>query len=308
MRIPPVEGTKFDPKFPDGKKPLPTSRRRSRRSASRLVPRLAALAPATALTPVCGVPTCAVAAAVPDKVPALAAADTSPAKPATATATRRPNCRETRRKPAGQLTRRPPAKPRRRLLRNRVRKPGQLVVQVIAVRDPTAAKQAYDRVKALKFPAYTEKIDVSNGVVVRVRAGPYDTGRAAEAARQSSHRRVSRPRSSRCSSGTPGTPTPMTGFDIAVIVVVLLSALLGLWRGVIREVFALAAMDRRDRLHVPVRQSGGADVADVAAFRRNRVAALIAGYALVFVGVFLLLSVIGFAFSKLVKAIGVVLC
>ena len=33
----------------------------------------------------------------------------------------------------------------------------------------------------------------------------------------------------------------MTGFDIAVIVVVLLSALLGLWRGVIREVFALAA-------------------------------------------------------------------
>ena len=33
----------------------------------------------------------------------------------------------------------------------------------------------------------------------------------------------------------------MTGFDIAVLIVVLLSALLGLWRGVIREVFALGA-------------------------------------------------------------------
>ena len=42
---------------------------------------------------------------------------------------------------------------------------------------------AKDRVKALKFPAYTEKIDVSNGVVVRVRAGPYDSKQAAETAR-----------------------------------------------------------------------------------------------------------------------------
>ena len=33
----------------------------------------------------------------------------------------------------------------------------------------------------------------------------------------------------------------MTAFDIAVIVVITLSALIGVWRGVIREVFALAA-------------------------------------------------------------------
>ena len=44
-------------------------------------------------------------------------------------------------------------------------------------------RQLCERVKALKFPVYTEKIDVSNGVVVRVRAGPYDSKQAAEAAR-----------------------------------------------------------------------------------------------------------------------------
>ncbi len=96
----------------------------------------------------------------------------------------------------------------------------------------------------------------------------------------------------------------MTGFDIAVIVVVLLSALLGLWRGVIREVFALAAwiaaivcmflFGSRVAQMLPMLQLS----AETAWLRS------LAGYALVFVGVFLLLSVIGFAFSKLVKAVG----
>jgi DedD protein len=63
------------------------------------------------------------------------------------------------------------------------RKPGQLVIQVIAVRDAAVAKQMYERAKSLKFPAYTEKIDVTNGIVIRVRVGPYATKQQAESAR-----------------------------------------------------------------------------------------------------------------------------
>jgi len=96
----------------------------------------------------------------------------------------------------------------------------------------------------------------------------------------------------------------MTGFDIAVVVVVLLSALLGLWRGVIREVFALAAwvaaivcmflFGNRVAQMLPMLQLS----AETAWLRS------LAGYALVFIGVFVLLSVIGFVFSKLIKAVG----
>jgi DedD protein len=63
------------------------------------------------------------------------------------------------------------------------RKPGQLVVQVIAVRDAAVAKQTYDKAKSLKFPVYTEKIDVANGIVIRVRVGPFNTKQQAESAR-----------------------------------------------------------------------------------------------------------------------------
>lgn len=93
----------------------------------------------------------------------------------------------------------------------------------------------------------------------------------------------------------------MTAFDIAVAVVVTLSALIGLWRGVIREVFALAAWiaavvcmflfgDKLGNM-LPIAQ-------DTPWLRS------VAGYALVFIGVFVLLSVVGFLFSKVVNAIG----
>ena len=39
----------------------------------------------------------------------------------------------------------------------------------------------------------------------------------------------------------------MTWFDYALIAVVGLSALIGIWRGLVREVFALAGLDRGDR-------------------------------------------------------------
>ncbi len=93
----------------------------------------------------------------------------------------------------------------------------------------------------------------------------------------------------------------MTGFDIAVIAVISLSALLGLWRGVIREVFALAAwiaaivcmfvFGERLAAMLPIAQ-------DTPWLR------MLAAYALVFIAVFVVLSVVGFVFSRLVKAIG----
>ena len=169
VRIPPVEGTKFDPKFPDGKK-----------AAADKPAEIASISEPTGAQ--AGAPA-AVAAAVPDKAPAKVVADTSPAKPATATAPATTVAEKPAEKAPTKANEKTPAKPAPSTAAEPVRKPGQLVVQVIAVRDPTAAKQAYDRVKALKFPAYTEKIDVSNGVVVRVRAGPYDSKQAAEAAR-----------------------------------------------------------------------------------------------------------------------------
>lgn len=186
VRIPPVEGTKFDPKFPDGKKaaadkPAEIASISEPTGAQAGAP--AAAAPAIAPTPAAGVPTAAVAAAVPDKAPAKVAADTSPAKPATATAPATKVAEKPAEKAPTKANEKAPAKPAPATTSEPVRKPGQLVVQVIAVRDPAAAKQAYDRVKSLKFPVYTEKIDVSNGVVVRVRAGPYDSKQAAETAR-----------------------------------------------------------------------------------------------------------------------------
>jgi len=169
VRIPPVEGTKFDPKFPDGKK-----------AAADKPAEIASISEPTGAQ--AGAPA-AVAAAVPDKAPAKVVADTSPAKPATATAPATKVAEKPAEKAPTKANEKAPAKSAPVTAAEPVRKPGQLVVQVIAVRDPTAAKQAYDRVKALKFPVYTEKIDVSNGIVVRVRAGPYDSKQAAEAAR-----------------------------------------------------------------------------------------------------------------------------
>jgi len=96
----------------------------------------------------------------------------------------------------------------------------------------------------------------------------------------------------------------MTGFDVAVIVVVALSALLGLWRGVIREVFALAAwVAALVCMFLLGEQLGHALPLETITRGAPWLRSLI-GYALTFVGVFVLISVIGYVFSRLVKAIG----
>ncbi len=93
----------------------------------------------------------------------------------------------------------------------------------------------------------------------------------------------------------------MTAFDYVILALIVLSAGIGLWRGVIREVFALGAwvvaiicavlFGQTVALALPL---GGQ-----AAWLQS-----LAGYALVFVGVFIVLSVLGFLFTKMVRAVG----
>ncbi len=172
VRIPPVEGTKFEPKFPagaDGKKAvekaaeIPAITEPTGAQAA-----VAAVAPAPATAVPAPAPAATAVVPVPEKAapaPVSKAAEKPAVKEAPKAAAKAPE----------KSAAKPAAEPER--------KPGQLVVQVIAVRDPVVAKQMFDKAKALKFPAYTEKIDVSNGVVTRVRVGPYANKQQAEAAR-----------------------------------------------------------------------------------------------------------------------------
>lgn len=165
VRIPPVEGTKFDPKFPDGKKtaekpaeiPAITEPTGSQAGVSTVQ---AAPAPVI-VPPVIEAPKAA--AVVAPVVPAVPKGDAPNATP----------------KAPEKAAEKAPVK----ALAEAERKPGQLVIQVIAVRDAAVAKQMYERAKSLKFPAYTEQIDVTNGKVTRVRVGPYATKLQAESAR-----------------------------------------------------------------------------------------------------------------------------
>ena len=168
VRIPPVEGTKFEPKFPDGKKAAASVDKPAEIPAiTEPIGSQAGVSPVQALPAPVG---------EPPKAPALAAAaPVAPVAPLAPVApkTDAPKMPEK----APEIA---PAKP----ALEADRKPGQLVIQVIAVRDTAVAKQMYERAKSLKFPAYTEQIDVANnGKVTRVRIGPYATKQQAETAR-----------------------------------------------------------------------------------------------------------------------------
>jgi DedD protein len=160
VRIPPVEGTKFDPKFPPAADAKKAAAEKPAEIAAITEPTgaqatVGAIAPTPA--PAAPKPAAPVADAKPAAVAPPKAAEKAPAKPAE------------------------PAAPKDSTPADR--KPGQLVVQVIAVRDAAVAKQTYDKAKSLKFPVYTEKIDVANGIVIRVRVGPFNTKQQAESAR-----------------------------------------------------------------------------------------------------------------------------
>jgi membrane protein required for colicin V production len=92
----------------------------------------------------------------------------------------------------------------------------------------------------------------------------------------------------------------MTAFDYAVIVVILLSAGLGIWRGFAYEIFALGAWITGIVCAIVF----GQQVASWFTFNLAEWLKLIAAYALVFVLVFVAISVAGFVFTKLVRAVG----
>lgn len=177
VRIPPVEGTKFEPKFPAGSD--------TKKSGSKVVEKPAEIPaitePSGAQAAVSGV---IAAQPVPALAPPVAAAAPKPAPAETKLPAVAPKEAE---KPVAQTSEKAADKVPEKLAAKEPtpadRKSGQHVVQVIAVRDPATAKQLYDKAKGLKFPVYTEKIDVTSGVVIRVRVGPYATKQQAESAR-----------------------------------------------------------------------------------------------------------------------------
>ena len=174
VRIPPVEGTKFDPKFP--------SAADAKKAAAEKPAEIAAITePTGAQATVGAIPPSPTPAVAPPSVAAVAAAPKSAppvaeTKPAAAAPVVPPKAAE---KAAAKPAEPAPVKESTPA----ERKPGQLVVQVIAVRDAAVAKKTYDKAKSLKFPVYTEKIDVTNGIVIRVRVGPFNTKQQAESAR-----------------------------------------------------------------------------------------------------------------------------
>ncbi|MQY50467.1 CvpA family protein [Rhodocyclus tenuis] len=93
----------------------------------------------------------------------------------------------------------------------------------------------------------------------------------------------------------------MTVFDYVVIGITVASAVLGLWRGVVGEVIALAAWV----LGFFAAQAWGADIAALAFTSiADPALRLVAGWAAVFVGTLLLLALGRLAVQGLLKALG----
>lgn len=169
VKIPPVEGTKFDPKLPERKAALPEVPAITEPSGTQAgAPIAAAPAPASVAVPPPTEP--AKIAAAPTKPDTTKAPEKAAAKPPTPTTAVATPPQTT--KSANAASSEPPKL-----------KSGQLIIQLIAVRDPETARQVFEKAKSLKFSAYTERVTVPNGVVTRVRVGPYDSKAAAEAAR-----------------------------------------------------------------------------------------------------------------------------
>ncbi len=93
----------------------------------------------------------------------------------------------------------------------------------------------------------------------------------------------------------------MTGFDYAVLAVIALSSLLGLWRGVASEILGLAAWVAAffaARAWAPV----AADA--LAAWLAEPAARAAAGFVAVFVATLLVFAVARFLLSRLLRAVG----
>jgi DedD protein len=172
VKIPPVEGTKFDPKLPD-RKAAPTEVPAITEPSGAQASVAAAAGAAATVTKEAtkdapknakaDMPKAAESA--PEKTAEKALPKSAPTSSDAAVKQSQPK--------SGNAENAGASSP----------KSGQLVIQLVAVRDPQSARDVFDKAKSLKFPAYTEQLTVSNGVVTRVRVGPYDTKQAAENAR-----------------------------------------------------------------------------------------------------------------------------
>ena len=93
----------------------------------------------------------------------------------------------------------------------------------------------------------------------------------------------------------------MTAFDYAVLAVIAASALLGLWRGLVSEILALAAW-------VVAFLASRAEAPEVAGWLAGQIAEpgirLAAAYVLVFVGVLLVFAIARMLVSLMLKAAG----
>jgi membrane protein required for colicin V production len=92
----------------------------------------------------------------------------------------------------------------------------------------------------------------------------------------------------------------MTGFDYAVLAILLLSAGLGVWRGFVYEIFALGAWISG----VVAAVVFGTKVATWLTFNIPDWLKIIAAYALVFVAVFIVVGTLGFVLTKMIRAVG----
>ncbi|TRZ97184.1 MAG: CvpA family protein [Rhodocyclaceae bacterium] len=93
----------------------------------------------------------------------------------------------------------------------------------------------------------------------------------------------------------------MTAFDYAVLTVIMASALLGLWRGVVSEILALAAW-------VVAFLVARAAASEVAGWLTGQIAdpgmRQAAAYALIFVGVLIVFAIARMLISLMLKAVG----
>jgi membrane protein required for colicin V production len=92
----------------------------------------------------------------------------------------------------------------------------------------------------------------------------------------------------------------MTAFDYGVIAIVVASLALGLWRGLIGEVLALLAWV----LAALAAWQVGPEVGEVITAIADPGLRLLAGYAVVFVGVLIVLAIVRLAVRGLLKALG----
>ncbi|MDO8930913.1 MAG: CvpA family protein [Rhodocyclaceae bacterium] len=93
----------------------------------------------------------------------------------------------------------------------------------------------------------------------------------------------------------------MTAFDIAVLAVVAASVLLGLWRGVVSEILALAAWVAA---FFAARQFGREAGGMLAHWIADPALSVAAGFAAVFVGVLLVFALGRYIVSLLLRAVG----